>query len=57
MSRVEASRRSGMGSGPQAGIPCNGVGPPLAGDRLATRLRHLARLIGRDPVMIAGRAS
>ena len=29
---------------------------PLAGDRVATRLRHLARLVGREPVLIAGRA-
>ena len=29
---------------------------PLAGERVATRLRHLARLVGREPVMVAGRA-
>ncbi len=28
----------------------------LAGDRLAARLRHLARLIGRDPVIVTGRS-
>jgi exopolyphosphatase / guanosine-5'-triphosphate,3'-diphosphate pyrophosphatase len=28
----------------------------LAGDRVATRLRHLARLVGREPMVIAGRA-
>ncbi|MET0668385.1 MAG: exopolyphosphatase [Xanthobacteraceae bacterium] len=29
---------------------------PLAGDRVATRLRHLARLVGREPLVVAGRA-
>ena len=29
---------------------------PLGGDRLATRLRHLARLIGREPVVVTGGA-
>ncbi len=29
---------------------------PLAGDRVATRLRHLARLVGREPMVVAGRA-
>jgi len=28
----------------------------LAGDRVATRLRHLARLVGREPMVIAGKA-
>ncbi len=28
----------------------------LAGERLATRLRHLARLVGREPVVVTGRA-
>jgi exopolyphosphatase/guanosine-5'-triphosphate,3'-diphosphate pyrophosphatase len=29
---------------------------PLAGDRVATRLRHLARLVGREPMVVTGRA-
>jgi exopolyphosphatase/guanosine-5'-triphosphate,3'-diphosphate pyrophosphatase len=29
----------------------------LAGDRVATRLRHLARLVGREPMVVAGRAA
>lgn len=28
----------------------------LSGDRVATRLRHLARLVGREPMVIAGKA-
>ena len=28
----------------------------LAGDRVATRLRHLARLVGREPMVVAGRS-
>jgi exopolyphosphatase/guanosine-5'-triphosphate,3'-diphosphate pyrophosphatase len=28
----------------------------LAGDRVATRLRHLARLVGREPVLMTGKA-
>ena len=34
----------------------NGRHALLAGDRVATRLRHLARLVGREPVVVAGRA-
>jgi exopolyphosphatase/guanosine-5'-triphosphate,3'-diphosphate pyrophosphatase len=29
---------------------------PVAGERLASRLRHLARLIGREPMIVTGRA-
>jgi exopolyphosphatase/guanosine-5'-triphosphate,3'-diphosphate pyrophosphatase len=29
---------------------------PLAGERLASRLRHLARLVGREPLVVAGKA-
>jgi exopolyphosphatase/guanosine-5'-triphosphate,3'-diphosphate pyrophosphatase len=28
---------------------------PLAGDRVTTRLRHLARLVGREPMVVTGR--
>jgi exopolyphosphatase/guanosine-5'-triphosphate,3'-diphosphate pyrophosphatase len=33
-----------------------GKSAALAGERVATRLRHLARLVGREPVIVTGRA-